>query len=81
MKAKLADIAAGAPFLMTAIIATGALVFMADEASAARRSQHGQVRYQAPQFSSPGDLYGSFSQGHQSYPNPDRELYVNRTCC
>ena len=22
------------------------------------------------------DLYQSYSQGHQSYPNPDRELYV-----
>jgi hypothetical protein len=81
MKAKLAAVAIGAPFLVTAIIAIGALFLMADEASAARHSQHGQVRYQAPQSSSPGDLYGSFSQGHQSYPNPDRELYVNRSCC
>jgi hypothetical protein len=22
------------------------------------------------------DLYQSYSQGHQSYPNPDRQLYV-----
>jgi hypothetical protein len=81
MSAKLTTVAAGAPFLVIAIVVTGALLIMADEASAARRPQHGQTQYQAPQFSSPGDLYGSFSQGHQSYPNPDRELYVNRSCC
>ena len=23
----------------------------------------------------------SDAQGNQSYPNPDRELYVNRSCC
>jgi hypothetical protein len=39
------------------------------------------TRNAAPQYQSPGDLYGSYSQGHQPYPNPDRELYVNRSCC
>jgi hypothetical protein len=27
------------------------------------------------------DVYQSDAQGNQPYPNPDRELYVNRTCC
>jgi hypothetical protein len=27
------------------------------------------------------NLYQSDAQGNQPYPNPDRELYVNRTCC
>jgi hypothetical protein len=27
------------------------------------------------------DLYQSDAQGNQPYPNPDRELYVNRSCC
>ncbi len=26
-------------------------------------------------------LYQSDAQGTQPYPNPDRELYVNRSCC
>jgi hypothetical protein len=25
--------------------------------------------------------YQSDAQGNQPYPNPDRELYVNRSCC
>jgi hypothetical protein len=27
------------------------------------------------------NLYQSDAQGNQPYPNPDRELYVNRSCC
>jgi hypothetical protein len=38
-------------------------------------------RREMPTYRSSGGLYESYSQGHQSYPNPDRELYVNRSCC
>jgi hypothetical protein len=27
------------------------------------------------------NAYRSNAQGYQSYPNPDRETYVNRSCC
>jgi hypothetical protein len=27
------------------------------------------------------NVYQSDAQGNQPYPNPDRELYVNRSCC
>jgi hypothetical protein len=27
------------------------------------------------------NLYQSDAEGNQPYPNPDRELYVNRSCC
>jgi hypothetical protein len=36
---------------------------------------NGFVPSRMPQFPS-SDLYQSYSQGHQSYPNPDRELYL-----
>jgi hypothetical protein len=79
-----------------AIIAFGALVFMANGAIAqhwtgsqtharhlSRTSgqAYGYARRETPQYQSSGGLYESYSQGHQSYPNPDRELYVNRSCC
>ena len=65
-----------------AIIILGALVLMANGANAQHRTdRHGYARGETPQYQSSGGLYGSFSQGQQSYPNPDRELYVNRSCC
>ena len=77
MNGKSAIIAIGTNVLMAAIIGAGVLVLVEDEASAARRSQQGQVSgQQAPQYRSPTDLYESYSQGRQPYPNPDRELYV-----
>ncbi|MBV9971026.1 MAG: hypothetical protein JO228_13650 [Xanthobacteraceae bacterium] len=27
------------------------------------------------------NAYQSKAQGYQPYPNPDRETYVNRSCC
>jgi hypothetical protein len=38
-------------------------------------------RGETSQYLSYGNVYESFAQGRQSYPNPDRELYVNRSCC
>jgi hypothetical protein len=77
MRGKSAVIAIGTKVLMAATIAAGVLVLVAAEASAARRSQHGQVSgQQTPQYGSSTDLYESYSQGRQPYPNPDRELYV-----
>jgi hypothetical protein len=75
---------------MLAIIVFGALALTANGTKAQHRARdHTHVRFlshtfkkgETPQYQSSGDLYGSFSQGHQSYPNPDRELYVNRSCC
>jgi hypothetical protein len=32
-------------------------------------------------MSSGANAYRSNAQGNQAYPNPDRETYVNRSCC
>jgi hypothetical protein len=32
-------------------------------------------------MTSGANAYRSNAQGYQSYPNPDRETYVNRSCC
>jgi hypothetical protein len=76
-----------------AIIALGALVLMANGANAQHRTgsqthvrhlsrtfgqAYGYARRETPQYKSSGGLYESYSQGHQSYPNPDRELYVQQ---
>jgi hypothetical protein len=63
-----------------AIIILGATVFMANGADA-RTVSRGHGRAETLQQQPSGGLYESLSQGHQSYPNPDRELYVNRSCC
>jgi hypothetical protein len=68
-----------------AIIILGALVLMANGANAQHRTgSQTHVRHlsrETPQYQSSGGLYESYSQGRQSYPNPDRELNVNRSCC
>jgi hypothetical protein len=75
-----------------ALIILGALALMANAANAQHRAgsqthvrplsrTSGYARRESPQSQSSGGLYDSVSQGHQSYPNPDRELYVNRSCC
>jgi hypothetical protein len=65
-----------------AIVALGALVLMAPSANAQHRNHsHGYARGETPQYQSSGGVYESFSEGHQPYANPDRELYVNRSCC
>jgi hypothetical protein len=62
------------------IIAICALMLMANGANAQHRNGN-QTHARHLQYQSSEGLYESFSQGHQSYPNPDRELYVNRSCC
>jgi hypothetical protein len=58
------------------VAAIAALALTAGEASA-RQSQHHQVRdYQTHQYAPPTNEYESLSQGRQSNPNPDRQLYV-----
>jgi hypothetical protein len=61
-----------------ATIILGALVLMANGANAQHRTAG---RGETPQYQTSGGLYDSLAQGHQPYPNPDRELYVNRSCC
>jgi hypothetical protein len=64
--------------IMAAVImaAMTALALTAGEASA-RQLQHHQVReYQTHQYAPPANEYESLSQGRQSNPNPDRQLYV-----
>jgi hypothetical protein len=73
-----------------AVIALGALVLMANGAIAQHRTggqmhvrhlsptfgqAYGYAPSEAPQFQSSGGLYESYSQGSQSYPNPDRGPY------
>ncbi len=63
-----------APTIIVAAMMAFALT--AGEASA-RQSQHHQVRdYGTHQYAPPADEYESLSQGRQSNPNPDRQLYV-----
>jgi hypothetical protein len=53
-----------------------ALALTAGEASA-RQSHREHVRdYQTHQYAPPANEYESLSQGRQSNPNPDRQLYV-----
>ena len=61
-----------------AILVLGSLALVTSGANAERRTVHGYVP-DTPQYQSSGGLYGSFSQGHQSYPNYDRQEYVNRS--
>jgi hypothetical protein len=46
--------------------------------AAVRHRAEGPTSIERPNRS---DLYQSDAQGNQPYPNPDRELYVNRSCC
>jgi hypothetical protein len=70
------------------IIAFGALALMVNGANAQHRANgHSQVRHgtfgqaygyvpgAASPYQSPGGIYESYSQGSQSYPNPDRGPY------
>jgi hypothetical protein len=63
--------------VLAAMVAAATPVLTANAASAAKHSRRGQAsEYQTTQYSSPGDLYDSFADGRQSYPNPDRQLYL-----
>jgi hypothetical protein len=53
-----------------------ALALTAGEASA-RQSHRDHTRdYETHQYAPPASEYESLSQGRQSNPNPDRQLYV-----
>jgi hypothetical protein len=60
--------------VLVAAVITAALV--ACQASAAERHSHPPHRstFEPPS----GGPYESTSQGHQSYPNPDRQPYVSQ---
>jgi hypothetical protein len=60
-----------------AILVLGSLALMVSGADAQKRSRYS--RGETPQYQSSGGLYDSLSQGHQPYPNYDRETYVNRS--
>jgi hypothetical protein len=60
-----------------AILVLGSLALMASSADAPKRSRYS--RGETPQYQRSGGLYDSLAQGHQSYPNYDRETYVNRS--
>jgi hypothetical protein len=58
-----------------AVLLLGSLALMASSADARSRYSRGET----PQYQSSGGLYDSLAQGHQSFPNYDRETYVNRS--
>jgi hypothetical protein len=63
--------------VLAGMVAAATLVLTANGVSAAKHSQRGQAsEYQTPQHSSPGYPYDSLADGRQSYPNPDRQLYL-----
>jgi hypothetical protein len=62
---------------LLAIAALGtAVALTASTAFAAARHHNGAPERPAVERSNRSNLYQSDSQGNQSYPNPDRELYV-----
>ena len=58
------------------ILVLGSLALMTSGADAQKRSRYS--RGETPQYQSSGGLYDSLSEGHQPYPNYDRQTYVNR---
>jgi hypothetical protein len=60
-----------------AILVLCSLALMTSGADAQKRSHYS--RGETLQHQPSGGLYDSLSQGHQSYPNYDRETYVNRS--
>jgi hypothetical protein len=64
-------------FLMAAFIAASSVILMADPVSAARHTAHEHASgHRPPKSSSPTNLFESYANGRQSYPNPDRQLYL-----
>jgi hypothetical protein len=62
--------------LATACIATASVILMADRGSAARGAPQDRAsKHQAPKSSSPINVYESYANGRQPYPNPDRQFY------
>jgi hypothetical protein len=67
-------------FAIVALASVAALTANPVFAAVKHRAEH---RAERPAFErpNPSNLYQSDAQGNQPYPNPDRELYVNRSCC
>ncbi len=76
---------------IAAAIAIGALLLMANEASAQHRADshtngrhrlrtfeptYGYVLRQVPRYDAAGDVYFSNSLGYQPFPNPDRDFSI-----
>jgi hypothetical protein len=64
-------------FAIVAIASVAALTASPVFAAVKHRTER-PTRVERPNRSG---LYQSDAQGNQPYPNPDRELYVNRSCC
>jgi hypothetical protein len=64
---------------LVAIVALSAVV--AGPAFAQAPSSNHAFHHQSSSTVHLNHLYQSGAQGNQPYPNPDRELYVNRSCC
>lgn len=72
------------------VAALGAILLMANEVSAQHRTtgrsrqhvpqaferRYGYVPREATPYHSATDIYGSDSDGHQLYPNPDRDFSI-----
>jgi hypothetical protein len=58
------------------VAAITALALTAGEASARQSHREHARDYQTHQNAPPANEYESLSQGRQSNPNPDRQLYV-----
>jgi hypothetical protein len=64
-------------FLMVAFITASSSILMADPVNAARHTPQGHATGHRPaKFASPTNLFESYANGRQSYPNPDRQLYL-----
>ena len=58
------------------ITALAFAVLMASPVLAAAKHHNGTAQRFGVEQLNRDDLYQSYSQGRQSYPNPDRQLYV-----
>jgi hypothetical protein len=62
---------------MVAFIAASSVLLVTGPASAARHTpQEHASGHRPPKSSSPTNLFESYANGRQSYPNPDRQLYL-----
>jgi hypothetical protein len=67
---------------LLAIVALGTVAALtASPTFAAAKHHYGTPERPAFEQSNRSNLYQSDAEGNQPYPNPDRELYVNRSCC
>jgi hypothetical protein len=67
---------------LLAIVALGTVTALtASPTFAAGKHHYGTPERPAVERLNRSSLYQSDAQGNQPYSNPDRELYVNRSCC